>query len=68
MEQEKLSGSEWKLSYESEKQHTRDLMEQLRKERLLGAEQVSELTLLRSHIFILRLQHQKVQEENCNLR
>ncbi|XP_050701004.1 A-kinase anchor protein 9-like isoform X3 [Eriocheir sinensis] len=67
LEQEKLSGSEWKLSYESEKQHTRDLMEQLRKERLSGVEQVSELTLLRSHIFILRLQHQKVQEENCSL-
>ena len=63
-----MSGSEWRLSFESEKQHTRDLMEQLRKERLVGAEQVSELTLLRSQLIIIRIQHQKLQEENCSLR
>ncbi|XP_063868536.1 A-kinase anchor protein 9-like isoform X2 [Scylla paramamosain] len=67
LEQERMSGSEWKLSFESEKQHSRDMMEQLRKERLAGAEQVSELTLLRSQLLTIRLQLQKLQEENCSL-
>ncbi|XP_071544904.1 uncharacterized protein [Panulirus ornatus] len=67
LEQEKMSGNEWKLSFEGEKKRGKELMDQLRQEKLAGVDQVSELTLLRSHLFIMQLQLQKTQEENGNM-
>ncbi|XP_045593928.1 A-kinase anchor protein 9 isoform X3 [Procambarus clarkii] len=64
LEQEMMSANEWKLSFEAEKKRTNELMDQLREEKLASVDQVSELTFLRSQLFILRLQLQKAQEEN----
>lgn len=68
LEQEKMSGNDWKLSYEGEKKRAKELMDQLRQEKLAGVDQVSELTLLRSQLFILELQLQKIREENSNVK
>ncbi|XP_069957077.1 A-kinase anchor protein 9 isoform X3 [Cherax quadricarinatus] len=67
LEQEKMSGAEWKLSFESEKKRTQELMEQLRQLKLGSVDRISELTLLRSQLYILQLQYQKTREENINL-
>ncbi|KAG7170959.1 A-kinase anchor protein 9-like, partial [Homarus americanus] len=67
LEQEKKLGIEWKLSFESEKKRARELIEQLREEKLASADRVSELKILRSQFFVQRLELQKIQGESSSV-
>ncbi|XP_063585135.1 A-kinase anchor protein 9-like isoform X2 [Penaeus indicus] len=68
LEQEEIAADELKLNIEADKRRIEKLSEQLHQERLSGADQISEITFLRSQHTALQIQLQKVQEERNHLR
>ncbi|XP_042875039.1 A-kinase anchor protein 9-like isoform X4 [Penaeus japonicus] len=68
LEQEEIAADELKLNTEADKRRIEKLSEQLHQERLLEADQISEITFLRSQHNALQMQLQKVQEERNHLR
>lgn len=68
LEQEEIAADELKLNTEADKRRIEKLSEQLHQERLSGADQISEITFLRSQHTALQIQLQKVQEERNHLR
>ncbi|XP_069996231.1 A-kinase anchor protein 9 isoform X5 [Penaeus vannamei] len=68
LEQEEIAADELKLNSEADKRRIEKLSEQLHQERLSGADQISEITFLRSQHTALQIQLQKVQEERNHIR